>query len=86
MYYVYVLQSEAEDDRFYLGSTTDLKRRMQEHNQGKNKSTRGHQWKLVYYEAYLSEAASREREHKLKQDGRTKRFLMQRIKTSLKTN
>ncbi len=86
MYYVYVLQSKAEEERFYLGSTTDLKRRIEEHNQGKNKSTKTQQWTLVYYEAYTTESAAREREHKLKQDGRSKRFLMQRIKKSLKTN
>ena len=86
MYYVYVIQSIAERERFYLGSTTNLKRRIEEHNRGKTQSTKAHQWQLVYYEAYMNESAARKREHKLKQDGRAKRFLMQRIKDSLKTN
>ena len=84
MYYVYVLRSENEADRFYLGSTKDLKQRLKSHNQGENKSTKGTQWQLVYYEAYITLNAARQREHKLKQDGRSKRFLMQRIKESLK--
>ena len=83
MYYVYVLRSENEENRFYLGSTKDLKQRLKSHNQGENKSTKGTQWQLVYYEAYLTLNAARQREHKLKQDGRSKRFLMQRIKESL---
>ncbi len=84
MFYVYVLQSETNDERFYLGSTVDLKERVQSHNLGENKATKGSQWTLVYYEAYVNLISAREREHKLKQDGRSKRFLMQRIKKSLK--
>jgi len=86
VYYVYVLQSKQDNARFYLGSTVDLRRRLEEHNQGDVKSTKHHQWTLVYYEAYVTERAAREREHKLKHNGKTKRYLMQRIKESLKTN
>ena len=84
MFYVYVLQSESDKSRFYLGSTKDLKRRLKSHNQGENKATKGSQWQLVYYEAYITLTAARQREHKLKHDGRSRRFLMQRIKESLK--
>ena len=83
MYYVYVLR-EIEGERFYLGSTSDLRRRVTEHNQGKSQSTRNGQWQLVYYEAYITELAARERELQLKQHGKTKQALMQRIKGSLK--
>ncbi|MFM9889492.1 MAG: GIY-YIG nuclease family protein [Rickettsiales bacterium] len=40
MKYVYILQSEAEPDRYYTGSTTDLKRRYKEHNDGKSIHTK----------------------------------------------
>jgi putative endonuclease len=83
MYYVYVLQSTRNSERFYLGSTTDLRERLKSHNRGENKATRGSQWQLVYYEAYLTLASARDREHRLKHDGRAKRYLMQRIKASL---
>ena len=83
MFYVYVLRSESDENRFYLGSSKDLKHRLKSHNQGESKATKGSQWKLVYYEAYITLAAARQREHKLKQDGRSRRFLMQRIKESL---
>ena len=83
MFYVYVLQSESDDNKFYLGSTKDLRQRLESHNLGKNKATKRSQWQRVYYEAYVSVSATRQREHKLKHDGRAKRFLMQRIKDSL---
>ena len=84
MFYVYVLQSQANEERYYLGSTIDLRRRLESHNSGKNKATKGHQWTLVYYEAFISLKSARSREHKLKHDGRSRRFLMERIKQSLK--
>ena len=84
MYYVYVLQSEIDNGRFYLGSTKDLRQRLKSHNLGENKATQGDQWNLVYYEAYVELKSARDREHKLKHDGRAKRYLMQRIKESLR--
>ena len=83
MFYMYVLHSISNKERFYLGSTTDLRKRLASHNEGENRSTGNSQWQLVYYEAYVTESAARKREHALKQDGRSKRYLMQRIKESL---
>ena len=83
MFYVYVLQSIDEDQVFYIGSTNDLKRRVAEHNRGENTSTKHRQWRLVYYEAYVSMVAARERERKLKKHGRAKQLLLERIKNSL---
>jgi predicted GIY-YIG superfamily endonuclease len=83
MFYVYVLQSATTEERFYLGSTKDLKQRFKSHNQGENKATKGNQWKLVYYEAYISEVAARKREQTLKQHGKVKQSLMKRIRESL---
>jgi putative endonuclease len=62
MYFVYVLQSE-KDGRLYKGFTEDLKRRIKEHNNGKNKSTKGYiPWKLIYFEEVKSRLEARERE------------------------
>ena len=63
MYYVYILQS-IKDKTIYKGSTSDLKRRVIEHNAGKNFSTAPHiPFKLIYYEAYVlkSDAGAREK-------------------------
>ena len=83
MHYVYVLQSTTARDRFYLGSSGDLKQRLRSHNQGENQATRGSQWKLVYYEAYTTLAAARKREYRLKHNGKARASLMRRIKESL---
>jgi putative endonuclease len=81
MYYVYVIVSN--DNQKYIGYTNNLKRRMEEHNSGKNKSTKGKIWELVYYEAYRSKEDAFERERKLKQRGRGKQILYERIKRSI---
>jgi putative endonuclease len=63
MHYVYVLLS-LKDEKFYIGFTNDLERRLKEHNSGKNISTKSRlPLKLLYYEAHLSkkDAARRER-------------------------
>lgn len=39
MYFVYVLKSE-KDGKNYIGSTSDIEKRLQSHNDGKNISTK----------------------------------------------
>lgn len=54
MYYVDILQSLTKKNWLYKGSTSNLRRRFSEHNEGKNFSTAPHiPYKLIYYEAYL---------------------------------
>ena len=66
MYYVYIIRSRKNRDR-YKGSTDDLKNRLGEHNSGKVKSTKsGTPWKLEYYEAFTSKKLARKEELFLK--------------------
>ncbi len=81
MTYVYLIINEVGDS--YLGSTIDLKRRMIEHNSGRSSYTKGHVWKLVYYEAYFSELDARLREKKLKNFGQSMTHLKNRLSSSL---
>ncbi len=84
MYYVYVLQSQDEENKHYIGFTRDLRKRMEYHNEGVGaKTTRNRKWNLVYYEAYLNEKDARRRERRLK-DGRSICHLKLRIKESLR--
>jgi putative endonuclease len=78
MFYVYVLQSES-DDGLYIGFSTDLRRRIKEHNEGRAFATsfRG-PWRLIYYEAYLDEEDAQGRERYLK-SGSGRRFLMKQL-------
>jgi len=60
--YTYVLQS-LKDHNLYIGSTTDIDRRVAEHNSGKNRSTKDRRpFKLIYFEQFekISEARFRE--------------------------
>ena len=60
--YVYLLHS-AKDSGFYIGLSTDLKRRLAEHTRGASFATKSRgPWKLIYYEANKREdAEGRER-------------------------
>lgn len=67
VYYVYILQSSQRNNWLYKGSTSDLKRRVADHNAGKNFSTAPYvPLKLVYYEAYLLKVDAEARERYLK--------------------
>ncbi len=68
MYYTYILYSRIID-KYYVGSTNDLERRLADHNRGKDKFSRqGKPWQLMYFEKYetRAEAFSRERAIKKK--------------------
>ena len=70
---------------FYVGYTTDLKKRFDEHNSGRNKSTvRRQPFILVYYEACRSKKDAIKREKYFKQ-GFGRRFLNNRLEDFLKT-
>ena len=55
MWYVYTLQS-LKNRKFYIGSTSDLKRRFEEHNQriGGKYTKKNGPFQLVFYEAFLN--------------------------------
>ena len=79
MHYVYVLQSEV-DGRFYTGCTGDLRKRCQQHNDGKVPATqRRIPLKLIYYEASLSGDDAFRREKYLKTTY-GKRYLKSRLR------
>lgn len=65
MAYLYILQSESTG-RFYVGSTNNLTRRLEEHVRGQTSSTRG-PWKLVHKEEYESRLTAHRRELEIKQ-------------------
>ena len=79
MFYVYVLQSEL-DEGLYIGFTSDLKRLLAEHQEGKSFSTSYRRpWRLIYYEAYVEESDALGRERYLKSGG-GRRFLAKQLK------
>lgn len=85
MYCFYILQSQKDKDYFYKGSTNNLRARLPQHNKGEVPSTKSRRpWKLVYYEAYITEKAARLRESSVKKSGSMSVPLIRRIKNSLK--
>ncbi len=81
MYYVYIIKNEKNER--YIGYTRKLDERIKSHNTGLNKSTKGHYWEIVYYEAYKCESDARKREKSLKRSGKGRQLLYERIKSSL---
>lgn len=79
MFYVYVLKSE-KDGKHYVGFTNDLRRRFQEHVDGKNRSTFYRRpLKLIYYECYVNRDIAKVRETQVK-SGKAHTALMKRLK------
>ena len=68
--YVYVLSiATGRKWRTYVGWTTDLERRVAQHNNGTGaKSTRGNVWVCIYAERYDTRSAAMRREAQLKRD------------------
>ena len=66
MAFLYILQSQSTQ-RFYIGSTNDLARRLSEHERGHSLATRGRgPWKLVYQEEFPQLQYARRRELEIK--------------------
>ena len=71
-FYVYVLYNP-QKNFIYIGYSENLKKRYQEHNSGKVKSTKAYKpLKLIFYEAYSTKSDAKRREMYLKGNkGRT---------------
>lgn len=84
MFYVYILYC-SETDKFYTGYTSNLKRRITEHNYKKVHTTKrlGNP-KLIFYEAYLNNKDAIRREKYLKTNN-GKRALKLMLKEYLKS-
>jgi putative endonuclease len=67
---VYIVR--CDDDSYYTGYTTDVERRVTEHNAGDGaKYTKGRRpVKLVYVETFATRSAAQSREYEIKQFSR----------------
>ncbi|MGM0603789.1 MAG: GIY-YIG nuclease family protein [Bacillota bacterium] len=66
-HFVYII--ECRDGTFYTGYTTDVERRLEEHNSGEGaKYTRGrYPVELRYTEAFASRSSAQKKEYEIKQ-------------------
>jgi len=80
LFYTYVLES-LKDKKRYIGYTTDLRHRLEQHNNGLTISTKHRlPMKLIYFEACINQQDAERREEYLKTT-RGRRFLAKRLKT-----
>ena len=80
-YYIYILLSSV-DNKCYTGFTTNLKKRLNYHNNGLNKSTKHRSpLKIIYSEAYVNEKDARDREKFLK-SGRGREVIKKQLKNT----
>ena len=64
--YVYILKS-LKNGSLYIGYTKDLKKRLEQHNNGESPATKPFRpYKLVFYEAFLNNIDAKNREIYLK--------------------
>lgn len=76
MHTVYAIRSRAKP-YIYVGMTTDLDRRLKEHNDGKSRTTRPYRpFKPIHTEVFSTRLEARAREKQLK-SGYGKEFLKQ---------
>ena len=67
MYYVYLLESESDRTRRYIGLTRDLRRRLQDHNAGNSLHTAKYKpWHVVTYLAFSDQSKAETFERYLK--------------------
>ncbi|OGN02323.1 MAG: endonuclease [Candidatus Yanofskybacteria bacterium RIFCSPHIGHO2_01_FULL_43_42] len=66
MFYTYIIKSE-KTNKYYIGSTIDINKRLRRHNNGHNKSTKnGIPWLLIRVEEFDTRQESYKREMKIK--------------------
>ncbi|WGD56612.1 GIY-YIG nuclease family protein [Bradyrhizobium sp. CB1650] len=56
MFYVYILRSKSDPDRYYVGLTSDLRARLKKHNAGEvSHTSKFMPWELKRYVAFSDE-------------------------------
>ena len=83
MFYVYLLECQ-QDKSWYIGYTSDLRRRINDHQNGCGCRTTSikNNWKLIYYEAYIEKQDAIGREKFLK-SGLGRKYLNKQLRNYL---
>lgn len=78
--FCYILFS-SKLNKYYVGSTPDIERRLEEHNRGKEKfSSTGVPWILVYKEIFDELADARKREQQIKKQ-KSRKYIRSLLET-----
>lgn len=86
MYFVYILKSNSREN-FYIGSTSDILKRLEQHNTARSGYTSaGQPWELVYSEQFFTKSEAIRREKEIKRM-KSARYIESLVNTqSLKTD
>lgn len=86
MYFVYILKSNSRG-KFYIGSTSDVLKRLEQHNTARSGYTNvGQPWELVYSERFSTKLEAIKREKEIKRM-KSARYIESLVNTqSLKTD
>jgi putative endonuclease len=81
MYYAYILRSKNSPDQTYVGSTSDLRKRLAEHNAGRSIHTNKFRpWELQIYVAFQERSRAEKFEGYLK-SGSGRSFALRHLLT-----
>ena len=78
MFFVYILENQ-RDHSWYIGYTSNLRRRLSQHHNHEVYTTRNGTWIIIYYEAYQEKLDAAGREVFLK-SGAGWRFLKKQLR------
>lgn len=88
MHYTYILRSTSQPGAIYIGYTSDLRKRLKEHNAGQGISKRYLPWKVETYIAFSDRVEAKAFERYLKSNSgkafMRKRLLSKNFKEALK--
>ena len=80
-FYLYILES-LKDGSYYIGCTQDLDSRIERHNEGRTKYTKGRRpWELAYSEEYPDRSSDMKREKQIK-DRKSRQYIEALVRTS----
>jgi len=82
-YFVYILRS-LKDGSFYIGYTSNIDRRLEEHNLGESRYTKKKKpWEIFYFEIFRSKREALKRERFLKKQKNTSFYMKLKDRSSL---
>ena len=83
-YYVYMLKNiDRIKSKTYVGYTTDIKRRLLQHNTNKGaKSTKGYKWILIYKKRFIKKKEALSYEYSLKKNRKQRNLILNEFNKS----
>ena len=84
-YYVYLIATKNNKKIIsYLGYTSNLKKRLKQHNSSKGaKFTKGRKWKLLYKDIYESKSIAMKNEYLLKKNYKLRNKIKEKFLTKV---